>query len=270
MIPGELDYGALAARLLRPDRPRRAEALTAVGGRTDPAAAWAALVGEGLIPRGWAVGDGRGFASPCNACGGGSAERVMFCESCRGRAWVVLPYPPTVSACVALAAGAEGVAWAEALARAAVHELSPWGCPTPAQLVWQVGEGAVPGPEVLGVGTIMAALASTGVVASMDAEDEGDRAARAVLGDQAFEGASRRHQLANYCYAAALWRAACATGARVHVAEGLDTDLVSPAVVSRLYAEIPDPFAPLLGVWSLGYALDDVTADALLLVAPEA
>ena len=42
-----------------------------------------------------------------------------------------------------------------------------------------------------------------------------------------------------------------------------------PAVASRYYFSLPDPYEPLLAIWRSGYALDAITDDAIVLVAPE-
>lgn len=35
------------------------------------------------------------------------------------------------------------------------------------------------------------------------------------------------------------------------------------------FSQLRDPFAPLIGIWHLGYALDTVANDTIVLVAPE-
>jgi hypothetical protein len=67
--------------------------------------------------------------------------------------------------------------------------------------------------------------------------------------------------------AAASWRQAVNDSARVVVTRK-DPPL-PPAVADRYYFSLPDPFKPLLDLWQLGYTLDAITADAVVLVAPE-
>jgi hypothetical protein len=55
--------------------------------------------------------------------------------------------------------------------------------------------------------------------------------------------------------ASELWRSAALYGYRF------------PAPGRRV-AELPDPFEPLFEIWRRGYALDSITQDAIVLVAP--
>lgn len=119
----ELDPAALRGalgtpfrlKLLAPERARLQEAREAVKDVKDPRVAWDTLVARGLIPLAFADDPTRSYHS---------GNRGIFST------------PPTVAACVAVASDIPGIRRAEAIAGELNARLRPWGVKPCEQIVW--------------------------------------------------------------------------------------------------------------------------------------
>jgi hypothetical protein len=204
---------------------------------TDPAEAWEALATRGVIPDAW-VGDARRAFSDTAACYCDALEPDDGpCAGCRGIEQVRAT-PWTVAACVALASDVAGVTQAEALAREAVARLAtvpPGDVPRPSRVVWRVVDAKTWRPNRRNEYLLRAQ--HWGRPTSWKESAEIYRRVRR-------RGAHSDAQ--NEAY----WLAYCS------------------ARWVRSTRTAPDPFAPLVELWALGYALDAITDDAVVLVAP--
>jgi hypothetical protein len=184
---------------------------------------WEALATRGLIPDAWIDDPTRRFHGGCRT-------------------------PGTLTEAVLLAADAEGIAVAEALARETVQRLAPWLERAPSRTVrWRLLDWSlflsdrwrdhlVDGPGGGAIGALMAAaVAAAGV-----------------------EMTYRRPSL---------------TAAGVEVAESpnvfreLTESVASIVSAADQWTTAPDPFAPLLTLWARGYGLFE-TRPALTLLLP--
>jgi hypothetical protein len=227
------------ARVLRPERPRLALARAVAAGYDDAVAAWEALAASGVIPLAWVGDPGRLFA--CLDCGGiGTIDDETF--------HAPAAHPWSVETAVAFAADPAGVLRAEALAREVVARLAPWGVPQPARVVWRVGAPRDATPAALAPPMDAAWRAWSAV----------PRAARLARVPQGSLPDGVWGLVDSQFVAAQQW-AACAA---------VDGGTVLRGEPVR-FADLPDPFAPLVALWETGYALDAITAEAVVLVAPE-
>mgnify|MGYP007071087908 CR=1 FL=1 len=106
-----------------PRRPKLAAARAAVAGYDDANAAWETLATEGFIPTEWIHHDDRSY--------------VMDTSTGTRRAY----FPPTVRFCVLLAADAENIMAAEAVARETQRDVKRpgrilWRLVSPSQALW--------------------------------------------------------------------------------------------------------------------------------------
>lgn len=105
----------LRLKLLTPERARLGEAREAVAGVKDARVAWDTLVARGLVPVAFADDPTRAYHS---------GNRGIFST------------PPTVAACVAVASDIPGLRRAEAIAGELIARLRPWGVKPFEQTVW--------------------------------------------------------------------------------------------------------------------------------------
>jgi hypothetical protein len=165
-----------------------------------------------------------------------AAERVRSVASARAAA-----QPPTIAACLAIASDVPGILRAEGFARAAAERFLGWGAlrRRPDTAAWRFGVR----PPFLRRTFLQ------GVVDAMEARDvtsEERAEVRRLQGDQTDDDLAarmlRRDQARAWLYDRLERRAGWAA---------------------------PNPFTPLLDLWGTGYALDDVTDDAIVLACPE-
>jgi len=121
-LMNELDYRALASRVLRPRRRKMAEALACVAGIRSPRKAWEALSARGLIPDSWAFDPRRRFAD--------YRSTFLGAQS--------LPLPPPVRDCAVLASDVQGIERAELAGRELLTRLEPWRGFQEDSVVWCV------------------------------------------------------------------------------------------------------------------------------------
>ncbi|GLY91322.1 hypothetical protein [Actinoallomurus iriomotensis] len=152
----------------------------------------------------------------------------------------------------------EGILRAEAAARTVVERLVPWDVPATDRVVWRVGgplakpmRSTMPHPraEVLRRLFFQEWRSSLGTV-QHDHVPGWDPASR-------FAARAAWHVRLNRA-----WRLAADRALIVPSTVG------RPQVAGRSIAGLPDPFAPLIDVWALGYAFADITGDAIHLIAP--
>lgn len=286
-IPDGLpSWRAFGAALLRPSRPRLAEALSVATGiavdtvrealasptwdwmqrnhqsgiswdvtdpsgrafpqwapsaqRWTPPALWESLATRGLLPDRWVDDRSRRFH------GGGRA-------------------PATVTEAVLLAADAEGIALAEALAREAVLRLRPWfDREPPRTLRWRLldwtlflsglwTDAVTYGPGGEAVGALM--RSSTEAAGAAQAYR---RPALTAAGVEVAESPNVFRELtgsvASIVSAAEHWTAAARARA------------VSTGARRVAFESAPDPFEPLLSLWARGYGLLDADSRLTLLL----
>lgn len=248
--------------------------------------AWAEFVARGLAPAG-----ARRFierrARRCEVCGMATTGEATFdCEGCAGTGVEFVERrgasPPSLRVALWFAADAAQVLAAEALAREAAVRLWPWrgrrgalpGASEPAQdVVWRVDEE--PGPLELQRGTrALCPLLFEALLRRL--QDERRRDLPYVL-----------HWLTNvpWRYNRGRRWEADPTGDRAAVGfydelvrSGAVVPVYGPtgaipqrlgrstfAPVGRRFAELPNPFAPLCGLWDLGVAVERLEADAVVL-----
>jgi hypothetical protein len=156
------DWAGLSAAPFRPRRPQEARAKSALAHALalekslpndgSPSAveardelvreAWERCAAEGLVPVEW-IGSDRRWARPDPAFTTKLADGALRFGA--GSA-AVLDHPPSVAACVAMAADPQGVLAAEELGRFVLDALAPWIAPRALQtVVWRADGG---GPEI--------------------------------------------------------------------------------------------------------------------------
>lgn len=223
-----------------------------------PAEAWEALAARGVIPLEWVTAwdtespcpHGRHDLlrnhwrtdAPCTACYVARAPRRIF-RGDEGSA--AGAHPPTVAACVALAADAANVLAAEALAREAVARLALWGAPQPARVEWRVGAWDV-GRSVWALRSAVYALPWRD-----DLIKYSNRSAFEIVFDAPPPLATLGER--NTPPWALRW-------IRAHHA-GYAATVIANAP--------PNPWTPVLDLFATGYALNAITDDAVTLVCPE-
>lgn len=241
-----LDYARLVKHVLRPARPGLEAARAAVKGITDPRAAWGALAERGVIPAEWLHDPRRSFEHPDS-------------QSHR--------YPPTVGACVAIGSDATNVAVVEALALEFAARLALSGAGTASWLKWRVGpltrHDLVARPPREPTAVLHGML--LGVHEAADTTVWGDGEPAWVVHEDVprrpwpsacdFTDATAYGRLTREISASELWHSAALYGYRFD-------DLAKPV------ADLPNPFVPLFEIWQLGYAIDAMFGDTLVLVAP--
>ncbi len=203
-------------------------------------ATWEVLATEGIIPFAW-IGDG--------------ARRFDAGRELRDA-------PTSVAMAVALAADTPGVTAAELLAWEVAARLSAWCDWRPSRVQWRLVD-----PDrwttVHGRGGGPWRLPAQCAVVALHRADDPTRGLPVSL-SRALRRGGRYGANAHWDLDRAwLWRYAADRGLRIPA-----LDAVPRALWDKGFHEVDDPFAPLLRLWSTGYALQSVTADAIILVAP--
>lgn len=204
-------------------------------------ATWEALAAEGIIPFEW-VGDGaRRFEAPRE----------------------LRDAPTSVAMAVALASDTRGVAAAEQLAWEVVARLAPWSPWRPSRVQWRVVD-PVRWTSAHGHGGGPWRLPAQCVVVALHRADDPTRGMPASLTRSLRRGGPYGANAHRDLDRAWLWGYAASRGLRVPA-----LDAAPRALCDMGFHEVADPFAPLLRLWSTGYALQAVTPDAITLVAPD-
>jgi hypothetical protein len=268
-VPGVLDlaavdvgYEQLSARILRPGRPRLAEARAAVAGITDPREAWEVLATRGVIPSASLDAARPYFVTDhCHGCGG---RGVGGCGGCGGAGFFRCEAPPTVAAALALAAAPAAIETTEALAREAGRRLKAVLGRNPRAIAWHVvrRRGWSPASTPPAIDATRQALEYALRNALVEAAD---RDARALRRRRREVAGVRPEQLARRCAEdAAAWRRA--TECRARVPPGR---VWTPVFAGCSFGRLASPFEPLLEIWRQGSSLEGFTSQLIVLAASE-
>lgn len=252
------EYRALGKRLLRPERPRLAEARAAVEGVTDAREAWETLVARGFVPD--------------------DEVDVSYRKYRRGRGqWA--PSPATARDAAVVAADFAAMLTAEELAREFLAAAKAVGVVASERFLWETGW---PRSRAAGA-SVHDALDAAGD-AALDAagDDRMERAGKSVWpmvraagfpyefedleGQSA--GAEFEEFFASHIAATAgdawVWADAAKRGLRLAAnAKG-----VAKSARGELVRDLPDPYEPLLALWGTGYGLDRAGEEGVTLVCP--
>ncbi len=258
----DFDIEALRSRIFAPDRPRLAAAIDARVGTRNARVVWARLAERDVFPRGFAENPDREFGEVCSACwrpgdARGPTVRCAACGDALGRA---RSSPPSVALAVALASDPNGVAAAEALACEARARLAPWGTRALSRVVWWW----LPRDWVHSLGDARAAVRpylfddaeGAGVVAADARSIAAENPRFAALSARAVRDWRSVRSLA--------WDDTARAVGWAHLAERGDV-IEYGGPTGQRFADLPNPFAPVSDIWSTGYALVRVTADAIVL-----
>jgi hypothetical protein len=186
-----------------------------------PLEAWEALAAASVIPLEWVQAPARRFL-----------ERwPWFNETAK-------EHPPTVLGCLQVAADTHGILAAESLTREVQAGLLGWGRSwAPQTMVWTVGAW-----RTAGFGNREGLRFLTQQLPRLPSERElGDLLARAAT----VNPNAVRRAYAQDVAGAARWEHAVRSGATVQ----------GGAHDGKPFASLPNPYAPLLALWGLGYAL---------------
>ncbi len=220
--------------------------------------------------------------SICDRCGGKGRtsgysgdpdeweDDAWTCGHCRSQGKQIgqetdYPEPPSKTIAVALAGDPEGVEAVEELAREAATRLGPWGFAEKARLTWRVGGPLPAWPWALSEQLRLFDFLQRGErevwlsPASKAFQRRSDE-----VGIGAFFSQAQRHAEGDQ-----FWRSASARGDRVRAGyEGVLGEELHPAeaLVGRPFAELANPFEPLLAIWELGYVPVSMTQESIVLM----
>jgi hypothetical protein len=270
VVVTEIDYAALRDGLLRPARPHEERLRAALTRGEDPSTVWRTLAADEVRepdPR-------RRFlhAVPCGRCdakgrvGGYSGdpdeweEDAWSCSECRGTgagpaSWV--DATPDQTHVLAVGAVPEA-ARAERLACETAARLVPWGGEPAERVVWRVGSVAAHrlGPITEGIPSAITVAIQDGLLVWKE-ELAGcadhvaiapPREARALPYPHV-DFQARMH---------ARWSAAASRGLVVGPGRPL---------AGRAFADLPNPYTPLLEIWRTGFGLDRIADGVVTLYA---
>lgn len=245
----DLEYAALAERLLRAEAPHLEEARAVASGCADARELWERLAARGLIDVSWIEDPRREFGLVTPDSSGSYRERRRTVSS----------EAPSMAAAITLAADVEGVTTAESLAREVAAGLASWRGHQPDRVRWWIARDEAAGA----VGELSPIVTRSPTV----------RAYWAL--SVANTGRSRRvERIASAQVNLAATAARCSIG----LAQQLATDIESQrewqiAVEDRWqynrveFARLTCPFRALLALWERGYVLVDIDAAAVTLGA---
>lgn len=282
---GLKSWRAFGLALLRPERPQLADALAVATGLPDdlvreavasPTWNWHQLKHQhglswttpnprgGVVPH-WASSAVRWSSAPLwEALATRGLIPDAWIDDARRRFHGGGRWPPSVTEAVLMASDPEGVALAEALARETVERLAPWLRKTPRTVRWRLLDWGLflserwsdaitygPGGEAIGAAMGSATSAAWG-------DNAYRRPSLTAIGTEVADSPNVFRQLAesmgSVASAAGHWRTAA-------LARAVSTQ--APRVE---FATAPDPFEPLLTLWSRGYGLLDVEPHLTLLL----
>ncbi|MFT3764580.1 MAG: hypothetical protein QM820_03545 [Minicystis sp.] len=252
-----IDLEALAARVLRPDRVALAEVRAAVAGLVEPREAWITLGHCGLVPPRWIDATSSRFTVAARAGKARANERDAL-EKIAGHH--VRAYPASVADAIVLAASAASACAAEGHAREAARRM---GFSPDIPVLWRVEPRWRPtalrwkrftyhfGFSILGEHGIVLFEVSTNA----------RRFAQALRKESGHNGS-----VEGDVYMYEFWRLASTTAARVPPM--LTGWQPWGRLVGERFADVPNPLDPWLRVWELGFGVDAINQDAIVLVTP--
>lgn len=202
---------------------------------------WESLATDGVIPQAWVGDPGRVF---------GAGERRGVSEA-----------PAELAMALALAADVPGVLRAEQLAREVMNRLGPWCAWRPWSVLWRLVDPlrwTAPHGTQAGV---FQRLAQGATVALHRAGDPH----RGIASGHLRTLKRSRHGAAAFwdLHRASLWQYTSKRGLRLPALH-----VVPEGLQGSYFHEVPDPFEPLVHLWSTGYALERISAEHLVLIAP--
>ncbi len=259
----------LVQRLLAPKRPQRDAVLEALDGISEPAEAWEVLAARGLIPVEWTSGGARQVTVDgvrCERCGA-KVEFIGHLRDCPDA-----NTPATVRAAATLAADPAGISAAESLAKLAFERLYGDVAVADPRIVWRVGESAKCSPlSDRRPGQVRAKSAKPGL---WEAWSTFAREFRA-RDDLPVPRGYRRYREGLYVldFVVDPWAERQARSA-IEVAlqpwmYALQRDAVFHWGWALSVRETrPNPFTPVCDVWALGYAVELVDDELIVLFAP--
>ncbi|MDP3274052.1 MAG: hypothetical protein Q8Q09_02580 [Deltaproteobacteria bacterium] len=266
---GGLAPAQFAQRFLRPLRARQDEVIELVDGLTDPEEAWETLASRGVIPMDWLDGDARQVIVPFVKCAECDA-RVEFlghASDCSRRA-----VPASMMAAVAIASDVAGIVAAESLAMTVFERLYGDVAAKRPTLIWRVANPsnmAMLAPSRPGHRQKKAAKPGSWELTrsyedamkirrDFDPTPGYGRVSETMVGveSKAFPGAFNG-RYSGFVMAHRAWISA------------LIQDTVNQwSWALSVREKRPNPFEPLCAIWALGYAVESVDEDALVLLAP--
>lgn len=190
----------------------------------------------------------------------------MSCDSCGGKgAPLSLRYPVTQSAMLTFASDPEGITRAENLAIEALSRLSIFGVEAPLRCFWRTTRRDLNPSNQRREGTsenfkrlyefVPAWLRRSANIGE-------DTSALMSEINRTLEG-----PIAQDAYFAALWSQA--QEKRYVVPASSPQYPVPEKIAGQRFADLPDPFVPIMEIWSLGYIPDSLIAAGVVLTAPE-
>ncbi len=229
---------------------------------------WETYVARGLLAPSWLEDPARRFLRGTARVDARSKLERLFDDAHEDA-------QPGFLEAVIVAADPRGIMAAEALARQVVAALAPWGAPAPTRVVWRFTEidatqrprshESFPG----GQWASFCATHALGGRRGFTAEQERLRAS--IVGDDRadalrWEGAA----VVDFVHWRR-WVAASQLALRVTAPEYVaETNPSVRALLGRPFAELPDPFGPLVDLWWRGYGLEAIGQDTVALLAARA
>ncbi|AFE04863.1 hypothetical protein COCOR_02846 [Corallococcus coralloides DSM 2259] len=225
---------ALARRAFHPEQPHFASALAAVAGISDCGAAWRELAARGVIPQGFIENDRRRFVM--------TAEFVQAALA-RGAPPILEDdrTPPTLRMALTLAADPTGVLAAESATEVLYSHLKPWGAREVTRFRWL-------GVEDFALRDVSLGVAFNAVLDAVAVSLEEHGVDWDTLLPLSPPDVSYPYLKSIKGY----------LGWGLAVREGLEVSGASwplRTVLGRPFAELPNPFEPLLALWKTGYVL---------------
>lgn len=239
--------------------------LLSVSVQIAPEEAWELFASRGLVPVEWLAGEGRAFRTHIEQ-GIARAEPPAYVNLWRvgGRDVkktekgedLAFACPPTVRACVALAADCASAVAAETLVHEVLERLEPWGVRKVRRVSWRVVD------------------ASRWRTVRQSYWSESLRATIAsVLGSMSFSlpngyGPTDPTPRPSWWSLAAAESALSRLWDELSMASVVRPDGLDPALL-RDFRRLPNPYEPLLAIWSTGFVFDELLGDEAVLVASE-
>jgi hypothetical protein len=167
---------------------------------------------------------------------------------------------------LALASAAPALLEAEEHARECAARLAAWGVSLPDQIVWQVGGPLTPRRDIFCRALAVLDFLATDWTVSPLSMAFYTRCGQAPLWKRYFYELAESHVRHDE-----RWKARAADGERLPamyepaVGKGL---AVPASLVGRSFADVPNPFAPLVEIWRLGFVPEGIGDGPLVLYAP--
>ncbi len=262
-----LSAESLAQHVLTPHRPQRDAVIEALTGVDAPDEAWEVLAARELIPVDWLSAGARQVTVTgvrCDLCTVDFMGHARECER--------VNVPATVAAAATLAADPAGVSAAETLARLCFERLYGDTAASEPRVLWRVGASEACSP--LGEKRPGAAKARAPKPGLWECFAPFRKAFSARVGTAVPKGYRRwKDGMIIPEYVSDSYASYQATSAFVVMnqpwIQALERDAVNHwSWALSVREKRPNPFTPLCEVWALGYAVELVDDETVLLFAP--